>query len=286
MFFNQVKRLVDSLRAKGLRNDYIVNSIKEYLQLHALSYIYNNKEYNRRLIFTGGTCLRFCFNLPRLSEDIDFDYEDGLNFEKLQIDIEQHFKGSLRFPALHSALKGQNKKIYLKFPILKELALSFGDSQILYLKIEPSQAPLVSKNIEITPINREGLYFFIRRYSLPDLMSGKITAFLTRSFFKGKKNEIDFKGRDIFDLIWYMGQGIQPNLERLTGLLKGTLYQDDNWGNILVKIRERLIKIKREYITIDLQQFIEDQGMVDNFLDSHLQVFEQYYQECVGKKIG
>lgn len=279
MFLNQIKKLVSSLKAKGMRNDFIVNCIKEYLQLYALNYIYNNKEYNRTLIFTGGTCLRFCFNLPRLSEDIDFDYEDDLNVEKLQVDIKHYFNSTLKFPNVTSVIKSQNKKIYLKFPILKELSLSFGNSYILYLKIEPSRVPQASKNIEITPISKEGLYFFIRRYSLSDLMSGKLNAFLTRAFFKGRKNEVDFKGRDVFDLVWYMGQEVQPNFERLKGLLEGTIYQNHTWEKILNTIGEKLEKIKREHIIIDIQQFIEDKNVVNSFLNNYLQVFEQYYRK-------
>lgn len=279
MFLHQIRELVSSLKAKGLRNDFIVNCIKEYLQLHALNFIYNNKEYNRKLIFTGGTCLHFCFNLPRLSEDIDFDYEDNLNVEKLQMDIERFFNSKLKFPDVSSVIKSQNKKIYLKFSILKELSLSFGNSYILYLKIEPNRVPQASKKIEITTISKEGLYFFIRRYSLSDLMSGKLNVFLTRAFFKGRNNEVDFKGRDVFDLIWYMGQEIQPNFERLKVLLAGTIYQNHSWEKILNTIREKLEKIKREHIIIDIQQFIEDKNVLNSFIDNYLQVFDQYYRK-------
>ena len=110
-------------------------------------------------------------------------------------------------------------------------------------------------------------------------MSGKLNAFLTRAFFKGSKNEVDFKGRDVFDLIWYMGQEVQPNFERLKGLLEGTRYQNHSWEKILNTIGEKLEKIKREYIIIDIQQFIEDKNAVNSFIDNYLQVFEQYYRK-------
>ena len=47
------------------------NLLKEYLQILSLSFIYSQKEY-QSLIFYGGSCLRHCFGLPRLSEDLDF----------------------------------------------------------------------------------------------------------------------------------------------------------------------------------------------------------------------
>lgn len=279
MFLNEIRKIVDVLRLKNLRDDYIVNAVKEYLQLRILSYLYNNKTYSKNLIFTGGTCLRFCFNLPRLSEDLDFDYENEISVEVLRKDIENYLKETLKVREIVSVIKGKNKKIYFKFPILKELSLSFGSSDVLFLKVEPSLMPRAPMNPEISVINREGLYFLIRRYSISDLMSGKIHAFLTRSFYKGKDNEVDFKGRDVFDLIWYMGQNIKPDVERLKILLKKSLSKEYTWNMVLDEMKSRLQKIRKQHIVMDIQNFIEDQNSLFFFLDNYKKVFEQYYKE-------
>jgi len=47
------------------------NVVKEYLQILVLSFLYSEAQY-QQLIFYGGSCLRHCFGLPRLSEDLDF----------------------------------------------------------------------------------------------------------------------------------------------------------------------------------------------------------------------
>lgn len=274
----QIKNLVDTLRLQGATNNYIINAIKEHLQLQTLNYIYNSKGYNQNLIFTGGTCLRFCFNLPRLSEDLDFDYEKDFSIELLKNNLENSLKNILAIKNISSVIKGENKKIYFKFPILDELSLSFGNSNILYLKVEPTLIPIVPKQTEITALNKDNLYFFIKRYSLADLMAGKIHAFLTRSFFKGKNNEIDFKGRDIFDLIWYMGQNITPNIDRLKQLLKNSLGKDYTWQTVLDEIKEKLQKIKKQHIVIDIQYFIENEKILNHFLENYLKIFKQYYQ--------
>lgn len=277
----KIESLVNSLKSQGMRNDYIVSSVKEFLQGLVLNYIYNNKEYNQNLIFTGGTCLRFCFGLPRLSEDLDFDFETELKTDKLGEDIERHLRDSLKIQGVNFAIKGKHKKIYLKFPILNSLGLSYNNSHILFLKVETSAMPEAPRVIEVTPVNREGLYFYVRRYSLPDLMAGKINAFLTRTFFKGKTNEIDFKGRDAFDLIWYMGQNIQPNQERLRKLLAGTVYNGYKWDEILDKIREKLNNIKKQHMEMDLRQFVQSQDMLENFLNNYMQIFNQYCKSIV-----
>ena len=46
--------------------------VREYLQVILLHSIYKH-ELGSRLFFTGGTALRFFHNLPRFSEDLDFD---------------------------------------------------------------------------------------------------------------------------------------------------------------------------------------------------------------------
>lgn len=282
MHLEQLKILVEKARNGGMRNDYIINLIKEYLQIRILDYIYNNKKYNNKLIFTGGTCLRYCFGLPRLSEDLDFDYEGKFQVAFLRQDLDRFFRESLKIDC-DSAIKGKGEKLYLKFPILKGLGLAFGRSDILYVKVEPSPVPVAPKKIEITPINREGLYFFVKRYSLEDLMCGKIHAFLTRSYYQGKKNEIDFKGRDVFDLIWYMGKNIIPDWERLHELLAGTEYYQYDWRGILDKIGEKLKRLKSEHLAADLRQFIQDQSILEQFLINYFQIYIQY-TETVGLK--
>ncbi len=283
MFLEQIKILVEQARARGLRDDYIINLVKEHLQIRVLDYLYNNKKYNNKLIFTGGTCLRYCFNLPRLSEDLDFDYEGKFDMEALKDDLNRFFAETVGIKETNTVIKGRNRKIYIKLPILKELSLPYGRSDILFLKVEPSPVPHAPKKTEITAVNREGLYFFIKRYSIADLMSGKIHAFLTRSFFQGKKNEVDFKGRDVFDLIWYMGQDIIPDWERLRVTLRGTIYEKYDWEQLLAKIGEKLKRLKKQHLAVDLRQFVEQPRVLEQFLKNYIQVFEQYLEKNSGK---
>src|SRR3989339_667078 len=93
MLFEQLKAIVSEAKQKKVRTGYIINLIKEHLQNIVLEYIYGNKELNHKLIFTGGTCLRFCFNLPRLSEDLDFDCAVKIDHQKIAGDFKKIFIG-------------------------------------------------------------------------------------------------------------------------------------------------------------------------------------------------
>jgi len=214
--------------------------------------------------------------LPRLSEVLDFDYEGEFDAPVLKTALENYFFSSLKLPKAQAVIKGQGSKVYFKFPILKALGLTYGKSQVLYLKIEPTPCPVAPKTVEVSQVNRDGLYFFIRRYALPDLMSGKIHVFLTRAFYKGKENEIDFKGRDLFDLVWYMGKNIRPDLARLKVLMDDTPYRGLAWAKLLEKIGAKIKKIKKQHLVADIQQFIENDSVLEQFLSNYLQVFSQY----------
>jgi len=46
--------------------------LKEALQLSVLELIGEDSELTERMVFQGGTALRLCYGLQRLSEDLDF----------------------------------------------------------------------------------------------------------------------------------------------------------------------------------------------------------------------
>ena len=79
------------IKNKDITNrTYLRNLLKEELQVFVLYFIYTGK--HKDLIFTGGTCLRKFYNLPRLSEDLDFDIKDkDFDFLKFQSDLKNYF---------------------------------------------------------------------------------------------------------------------------------------------------------------------------------------------------
>lgn len=269
-----LKEIVNKEKRSGIPNFVIKNYLKEYLQYPALDFIYNSRDY-KDFIFTGGSCLRICFNAPRLSEDLDFDlYEKDyrkLDLPKMADNLKEYFEKKYLVKLETKCQAG--KRIYLKFPILKELKLSEqSESDFLYVKIEVSRTGFKKPAVELSPISRYGFNFVIRNYTLPFLMNGKLNAIFGRKWFKGKKNEIDIKGRDFYDLFWYLQKGVSPNWNNL----KSSINIADQ-----EKLKKELIKIIGQNVTsqklsYDLKNFFPDQNFVSDFCKNYKKIIGKY----------
>lgn len=268
-----LQEIVVNKKKQGIPNFVIKNFLKEYLQYPALSFIYNHKAYNN-FIFTGGSCLRVCFGAPRLSEDLDFDLYSK-DYQKLDLaemgeELKEHFHDKF---LLDIAVKSQtNARLYLKFPILKELGLAaLGESDFLYVKIEPTQTNFKNSDVELTPISQHGFNFIARNYSLQYLMTGKMLAILSRQWFRGEDNQINIKGRDFYDLFWYLQKGISPDyitLKELIGVASDSQLKARLWE----KINKEVTTQKLSY---DLKNFFPDQNFVSDFCGNYKEIIKK-----------
>lgn len=275
MLKDVLKNIVAEKKQARTPDFVIKNFLKEFLQYPVLDLIYNNAKY-KELIFTGGSCLRICFGAPRLSEDLDFDLPASI-FAKLKLEpladfLKQNF--SDRFQLNLTAKIQGNTRLYLKFPILKELGLAeTSESDYLYVKIEPQKSIFSKPEIELTPISQYGFNFVVKNYSLKFLFTSKIIAFLNRLWFKeGADNEIDIKGRDLYDLFWFEQNGAKPdwkNLKRIANIgdevkLKSILRE---------KIKKKVTSQKLAY---DLKNFFPDQEFVNEFCKNYWKIINKY----------
>lgn len=83
-------------------------------------------------------------------------------------------------------------------------ALKEGLQIKLEMDIEPPANATTEVRTQLLPTPYQ-----VRLYDLPSLFAGKLHAVLCR----GWKSRV--KGRDFYDFVWYVGRGIQPNLEHL-----------------------------------------------------------------------
>jgi predicted nucleotidyltransferase component of viral defense system len=266
--------LVREKKEENLPDFLIINFLKEYLQYPVLNFIYKNEKY-RNLIFTGGSCLRICHDLPRLSEDLDFDLEkkdfDNLDLENLEKELTDYFKKQY---SLEIKTRRQDKRrLYLKFPILHQLGLNLeGGSDFLYVKIEPSLKQFKNFSTEIQAVSNYGYNFIVKKYPLKELMTGKLIAVFNREWFKGANNEIDIKGRDFYDLFWYFQNEIEPDYETLKKALEIKDKKD-----LKTKLKQRIekqvtpLKLKR-----DLQNFLPDQKFAEDFCNNYEELTSGY----------
>lgn len=276
MLLKLLEDFVNQKRAAGWPDFVIKNALKEYLQFPVLAFIYSHVDY-RNFIFTGGSALRIVYNLPRLSEDLDFnltmaDYKK-LDLSLLGQELQQYFRDKFLLSLEFKAQEGL--RLYLKFPILKQLGLAannIAESDFLYVKIEPSLEKFVNPEYEITPISDFGFNFIVRVYSLKFLMTGKIEAILERSWYKGKNNEIDIKGRDYYDLFWYLDKGIEPDYTNLA--LSLNIRNELELKKILRKKIDDVVTEKKLFY--DLANFFREQDFITNFCKNYKTIIKKY----------
>ena len=267
-------KLVKEKRREGAPDFVIKNFLKEYLQYPVLDFIYNNPGY-KNFIFTGGSCLRVCFGAPRLSEDLDFDLKQG-DYKKFKISrLEKDLKGYFQEKFLiNIATRRQgNIRIYLKFPVLKELGLADkNESDLLYVKVEPNRSVFTGPKTELQPISGFGFNFIVQRYDPAFLMAGKLNAILTRQWFKGGENEINIKGRDFYDLYWYLENKIKPDYKNLKKLVN---LADEI--QLKKKLKEKIAKnITARKLSYDLKNFFPNQNFINDFCKNYKKIMEKF----------
>ncbi len=270
MLIDNLKSVVEANK-KEVSDLFLRNLLKEKLQYYVLDYIYSSS-WGENLLFKGGTCLRFCFDLSRLSEDLDLDIKDEKKFDLDQFltDIKNYFSKTLQYKDLDLYFSGNKQQIKLKFPIMESLNLkqNRSESNILFLRLDIQEIDSDIYNEEVSLISTYDFNFIIKRYSLPDLFASKIAAILTRSFKKGDKNKITFKGRDYYDLIWFLEKGISPNYKRLEDIT------GDNKKTVIKKLDDKVEKVDKKYLIDDLSPLFRKKGFVKDFAEN----FKDLYQ--------
>jgi predicted nucleotidyltransferase component of viral defense system len=248
--------------------------LKEVLQSLVLDFIYNHPLY-RGLNFYGGTCLHVIYVLNRMSEDIDLDNSMDVNLEDFVDNLSDHFNKILSYRDL--SLKYQESqheiiRVTLRFPVLYQLGLSPHRDELLLLKVEISQHHQVAV-IKRTPVIHLGRSFVPSHFSLETMMAGKILACLERSFQVGK-TAIAIKGRDFYDLLWFMQQRIQPLKQKLeSDGLKSYSVQ-----SAMRILQEKVETIKPRDLEIDLLPLFEQRTFIDTWISSFHENFEEYWQ--------
>jgi len=264
------------------------NRLKEYLHYFVLDFIYNSEF--KDMVFYGGSCLRIVYDLPRMSIDLDFEADEGTDFNKLKKSLEKHFSANLKLKDkfyIKGEKKGKNvNRIFLNFSLMNEIGLSAHKGEALKVRIDVMSVPKEYLK-KLTPVltlkSKYGKSFVIRHYDLPTLFASKLAAILDRSqkgFTVGREEEkIDFKGRDFYDLIWYMEEKTLPNEEMLK--LKGT---EGSIGDVFDEIALFISKRKlKEGLKKDLEPLFL--GPVDSFVDNFRNIFQKLRKRYINRKI-
>lgn len=249
------------------------NILKEYLQVVVLDFIYSHPKYSR-LVFYGGSCLAHCHGLPRLSEDLDFvDLKGKIELTKLAKDLEIYFNEKT---GTKVAAVVQKFRIYLKFPVLHTLGLAEkNESDLLFLKVEIFDGVNFCPGLktEIVPLFKLNRSILIKTFDLPTLMATKIQAVLARRWEKADKSGrvlIKVKGRDFFDLMWYLEKGIKPNLKCLGAKDMKALKK---------KLLAAAAKVDIRSLRLDLEPLIDDRDLIKNLSRNLKEILKRQIQK-------
>lgn len=272
-----LKAIIQEKKLQGNSKSLIRNYLKEYIQYLVLSLLYNQKKM-KKLVFKGGSCLRVCYGLPRLSEDLDFDYDEKITGKNILKELDEYLKKEIKnkyYSELETKIQS-TIRLYLKFPFLKNLGLANeSESNKLYVKIETSNKLSPFAGYILTPVSKYGFNFVVYNYDMPSLMSGKINALLFRIWFKesnNKENQIDIKGRDFYDLFWFLQKGVEPNWKMLKKTA-GIKNKKELKGELIKRIKKVVTPQKLSY---DLNNFISDNQFVEDFSKNYLTIIKKF----------
>ncbi|MDZ4168393.1 MAG: nucleotidyl transferase AbiEii/AbiGii toxin family protein [Coriobacteriia bacterium] len=244
---------LDQLVAAAGQRD-ATNVMREYLQARILEALQERGAWGS-LAFMGGTALRFLYRIPRFSEDLDFCLEgsaDGYDFARLVSATCSVFEHEGYAIDSKVSTHGAVNKAYVRFPGLeRSLGLSPHADQAFSVKLEVDTNPPAGAGVAVTTVRRFAT-LRIAHHDKASLLAGKTAAILLRDWVKG---------RDIYDLVWYLSDPTwpEPNEELLLNAcrqaMRPDLWEDRNaWKGAL---HARLEEAAWDHVLQDAQRFLE-----------------------------
>jgi predicted nucleotidyltransferase component of viral defense system len=234
--------------------------VREYLQARILESLQDAGVF-LRWAFLGGTALRFLYSLPRFSEDLDFSLitpgqDCGVKAALTEV------KRILEREGYRIEVRVSDQKTvasaFVRFPGLPyELGMSGHAEQTLAIKVEVDMNPPLGAATQTTLVRRH-VTLHLCHYDKASLLAGKLHAVMSRTWTKG---------RDLYDLAWYLSDRTWPvpNLPLLNAALTqtgwgGGAMAEANWRSA---VWQRLAIVDWDKARADVRPFLERQRDVD-----------------------
>ncbi len=247
-------------------------ALREIMQEVALAGL-QRSGFFEKAAFYGGTALRIFYGLDRFSEDLDFSllevnpefslesYLNGMvtEFKALGMEVSVKEKKKTAETNIDSAfLKSETvwKELLLENIIPQTgLATAPGIKIKLEIDTEPPPGFQTEEKLLLRPFS-----FYVKCFTQPDLFAGKMHALLFRKW----RNRV--KGRDWYDLEWYIKKGVPLHLEHF---LKRAQNSGD-WpketiseSEFLQLLQTRIENVSFDNIKDDIARFIKDARVLD-----------------------
>jgi predicted nucleotidyltransferase component of viral defense system len=242
-------------------------AMREIMQEIALAAL-SRTDFYKKAAFYGGTALRIFHGLDRYSEDLDFSlletdpkfsltpYFSAITdeFEALGIRVSIREKDKrIKTPIESAFLKSETiwQELVLE-DIVKQHGISSNKS--IKIKIEIDRVPPLGFETEEKLLVRP-FSFYVNCFSLPSLFAGKLHALLFRKW----KNRV--KGRDWYDMEWYIRKGVPLNIPHF--LLRARETKDWNEETInkeqvLELLKEKIHSVSFDSVKDDVRKFIRN----------------------------
>lgn len=265
-----IKEWLDSY--KPANRDAALQALREIMQEIALAGL-QRAGFFEKAAFYGGTALRIFHGLDRFSEDLDFSllevnpafsldqYLDAIHTEFIALGMQVSVKEKQK------TNRNNIESAFLKSEtIWKELVLEniipqngLGQKANITIKIEVDTMPPLGFETE-EKLLLQPFSFYVKCFTLSDLFAGKMHALLFRKW----KNNV--KGRDWYDMEWYIKKGITLNLSHF--LLRAQNSGDWSKSSITVKefrqlLHDRIHTVDMKRVKADISRFIPDPAVLD-----------------------
>ncbi len=247
--------------------------IREVLQQAALLGL-ERHGFFEKAAFYGGTALRILHGLDRFSEDLDFTllkadphfnftpFLEGVRKELASFGFEMEVSiksKNIETSVVSAFMKTNTLLLYLAIGEEKKSKSTIHNEKIqIKLEVDTDPPPYfrTENKLVLNPLS-----FYILTLHKSDLFAGKMHAILYRAW-KGR-----VKGRDWYDLIWYIQNKIPLGLKCLEGYMKqtGNLSHHEILGkeHILNMLKTKIQTIDWESAKNDMRPFISDPSRLD-----------------------
>jgi predicted nucleotidyltransferase component of viral defense system len=225
------------------------NALKEIIQEIVLLGLWRSKFYEKAVLY-GGSSLRILHKLDRFSEDLDF----SLIQPEKAFDIKKYLsaiKSELELWGFEVSAKEKNKKskstidsAFIKANTLVHLLkidsnLKTHKNAVMKIKFEIDQDPATGFDSDLK-YHLHPIPFTIKTMTLPSLFAGKMHALLCRTI------RTNIKGRDWYDLIWFVKNSIPCDLHYLKNKMLQTGHIDFSEALTKEKLVELISKKSKE----------------------------------------
>ncbi|MCK5784145.1 MAG: nucleotidyl transferase AbiEii/AbiGii toxin family protein [Desulfobacterales bacterium] len=246
------------------------NALKEIMQELVLLGLWRSKFYEKAT-FYGGSALRILHKLDRFSEDLDFSLiqpEKAFNIKKYLGAVKSELelwgfavtteeKDKKHKSTIDSAFIKANTLVHL---LKIDSNLKTHKNAVMKIKLEIDIDPAMGFTSDVK-YHLHPIPFTIKSMTLPSLLAGKIHALLCRT------RKTNIKGRDWYDLVWFVKNNIPCDLHYLKNKMQQTGHID--FSETLTK--EKLIELmskKSKGIDFslakrDVEPFLKNAGQKD-----------------------